>query len=113
MVLAELTSGVSEALEQPANGGIELAHSHGRAGETDLAQSGADDVLAGEKRGAASSARLLAVILEEANAFLADTVDVRRFVTHQAVTVSTDVGDADVIAPDNKDVRFLRLSLRE
>ena len=56
VVLSELTSGVSEALKQPANRGIKLAHSHRRAGETDLAQSGPDDVLASEKRGAARGA---------------------------------------------------------
>ena len=39
--------------------------------------------------------------------FLADAVDARRFVAHQSVTVGTDVGDADVIAPDDKNVRFL------
>ena len=37
VVLAELSGGVSEALEQTADGRIELAHAHGRAGETDLA----------------------------------------------------------------------------
>ena len=54
---------------------------------------------------------LLAVILEETNAFLADAVDVRRFVAHQAVAVGADVGDADVVAPDDEDVGLL--SLRE
>src|SRR5882672_2140876 len=112
MVLAELSGGVSQALKQPANRGVELAHSHGSAGETDLAQSGPDDVLASEKRGATSGARLLAVVLEEANAFLANAVDVRRFVAHQAVTVGADVGDADVIAPDDEYVRLVR-ALRE
>ena len=37
VVLAELAGGVAEVLEQPADGGVELAHAHRRAGEADLA----------------------------------------------------------------------------
>ena len=57
VVLAELAGGVAEALEQPADRGIELAHPHRRAGEADFRQPGADTVLAGEKRRAAGGAR--------------------------------------------------------
>ena len=81
----------------------------GAPGKPTLRQSGADDVLAGEKRRAAGGAGLLAIVLEETNALLADAVDVRRFVAHQAVAVGADVSDADVVAPDDEDVWFLRL----
>ena len=85
VVLAELARGVAEVLEQAADRGIELAHAHRRAGEADLAQAGADDVLAGEERRAAGGARLLAVVMKELDAFVGDAIDVRRLVAHQAV----------------------------
>ena len=40
---------------------------------------------------------------------LRDAVDVGRFVAHQAVAVGADIGDADVVAPDDEDVRLLCL----
>ena len=69
VVLAELAGGIAEVLEQAADGGIELAHAHRGARETDLGQAGAEAVLAGEKRRAAGGAALLAVVVEEAKAF--------------------------------------------
>ena len=106
VVLAELAGGVAEVLEQAADRRIELAHAHRRAGEADLGQAGADAVLAGEERRAAGGAGLLAVVVQEAEAFLGDAVDVGRLVAHQAVAVGADVGDADVVAEDDEDVRL-------
>jgi hypothetical protein len=105
MVLAELPSRIAEVLEQSADRRIELAHAHRRAGEADLAQSGADDVLAGQEGRTARGARLLAVIVQAHDAFAADAVDIRRRVTHQAVRIGADVRDADVVAEDDEDVR--------
>ena len=50
--------------------------------------------------------RLLAVVVEEADALLGDAIDVGRLVAHQAVAVGADVGDADVVAEDDEDVGF-------
>jgi hypothetical protein len=113
MVLSELARGIAEALEQAPDGRIELAHAHGCAGETDLAQSGPDDVLASEKRGAAGRARLLPLVLKQTNSFFADAVDVRRFVAHHATAIGADVSEADVVAPEDEDIRFLGLTLRK
>ena len=107
VVLAELAGGVAEVLQQAADGGIELAHAHRRAGEADLGEPGANAVLAGEERRAAGGAGLLAVVVEEADALFGDAVDVGRLVAHQAVAVGADVGDADVVAEDDQDVRFV------
>ncbi len=106
VVLAELARGIPEVLEQPADRGIQLTHAHRRAGEAHLRQPGANAVLAGEESGAARGARLLAVVVLELDAFAGDAIDVRRFVAHQAVGVGTDIRDADVIAPDDEDVRL-------
>ena len=77
----------------------------GAPGKPDLGQPGANAVLAGEERRAAGGARLLAVIVQELDALAADAVDVRRLVAHQAVGVGADVGNADIVAEDDEDVR--------
>src|SRR5262249_18454448 len=80
-----------------------------------LREASADDVLAGEEGRAACGAGLLAVILQEANAFVADAIDVRRFIAHQSVAIRADIGDADVVAENDKDVGlggWVRLAAR-
>ena len=77
MVLAELAGRIAEVLQQAADGGIELAHAHRRAGEAHLGQPGANAVLAGEERRAAGGAGLLAVVVLELDALAGDAVDVR------------------------------------
>ena len=104
MVLAELPCGVAEVLEQAADRGIELAHAHRRAGKADLGKAAANAVLPGQERRAARGARLLAVIVQELDPLATDAVDVRRLVTHQAVRVGADIGDADIVTPDDKDI---------
>src|SRR4029450_3653128 len=106
VVLTELSGGVSETLEQTADGRIELAHSHGRAGEANFRLAGANPVLTGEKRRASSGATLLAVILEESDTLLGNPVDVGRFESHHAPVVGADVSEADIVTPYDKDVRF-------
>ena len=104
VVLAELPCGVAEVLHQAADGGIQLAHAHRRAGVAHLGESGADAMLAGQERRAACGARLLPVVVEELDAFAADAVDVRCRVAHQAVRIGADVRDADVVTEDDEDV---------
>jgi hypothetical protein len=77
------------------------------AGQADLRQARADRRLAGDEGGAAGGAALLAVPVGEDRAFLADAVDVGRLVAHHAHVVGADVELADVVAPDDQDVRLL------
>jgi hypothetical protein len=77
------------------------------AGHPDLAQTGPVHALAGDERRPAGRAALLAVGVGEAHALVGDPVDVGRPVTHQAVAVTAEVRDPDVIAPDHQDVRAL------
>ncbi len=111
VVLAELSRSVSEVLKQAADRRIELAHPHRRAREAHLGQPRANAVLSGEERGATGCAGLFAVVMKKANAFLRDAIDVGRFVSHQPITVRADVADADVVAPDDEDIRFFGLLL--
>ena len=54
---------------------------------------------------------MLAVVVSENNSFAGDAIDIGRLIPHQAVTVGTDVGNPDVIAPDDENVRLLRHNL--
>jgi hypothetical protein len=55
----------------------------------------------------ASGAALLAVGIGEKHSLVGNPVDVGREVAHQSAAVATQVGDADIVAPDDEDVRFL------
>src|SRR5208282_4625925 len=68
------------------------------AGYSDLRQTGADRVLAGDKGGTPRRAALLAVEIGECDALLANAVDIRGLVAHLPVAVVTDVPIANVIA---------------
>ena len=56
---------------------------------------------------APGGAALLAVGVGEPHPLVGDPVDVRRPVAHQPVAVAAQVGDPDVVAPDDEDVRLL------
>jgi len=107
VVLAELAGGVAKRLEQLSDGGIFLLQAHGGAGHADLGEARADRVLPRDETGAASGAALLGIVVGEGDAFLGDAVDVGRLVAHQAHAEMADVGDADIIAPQDQDVGFL------
>src|SRR5262249_29639501 len=67
--------------------------------------------LAGDERRASGRAALLAVPVGEAGALAGDAVDVRRLVPHDAAVVATRVEPANVVAPDDEDVRLLAILL--
>ena len=64
-------------------------------------------MLAGDEGGTSSSAALLAVILQEAEAFFGDTVDIGSLEAHDTLAVGADVGNSYVIAPDDQDIGLL------
>ena len=109
VVLAELAGRVAERLEQLGERRVCLGQTLGRARQADLGEAGADGRLPGDERRAAGGAALLAVPVGEQRALLGDAVDVRRPVAHHAHVVGADVELADVVAPDDEDVGFLRL----
>ena len=107
MVFAELAGGVAERLEQFSDGRVFRLKSDGSAGHSYFGQTGAQRVLAADEGCTSSGAALLPVVVGEGDAFLGDAVDVRGPITHHAPAEVTDVPDADVIAPENQNVRFL------
>jgi hypothetical protein len=106
VVLAELPGRVPQRLEQLGDRRIALLESDVHAGHADLAHAGAVDALAGDERRAACSAALLAVGVGEEHPLVGDAVDVRREVPHEPAAVAAQVRDADVVTPDDQDVRF-------
>ena len=100
MVLAELTGGVAERLQQLGDRRVLFLQTDGGARHADLGQAGADRILAADEGGAAGGAALLTVPVGERRAFLGDAVDVGGRIAHHALAVVADVPVADVVAPD-------------
>ena len=107
VVLAELAGGVALVLERAGDGDDFLVHADRRCRDADLRQAGAHHALPGDEGRPAGGAGLLTVAVGEHHAFLGDAVDVGRLVAHQTVRVATQVRDADIVAPDDEDVRLL------
>jgi hypothetical protein len=108
VVLAELAGRVAEVLEGRRDGRVLGPEAAVHPGEADLGQAGPVGVLAGDERRPTGGAALLAVVVGETHALVRDPVDVGRPVAHQAVAVAAQVADADVVAPDDEDVRLVR-----
>src|SRR4029453_6750755 len=68
-----------------------------------------DRVLAADEGCAAGRAALLGVIIGERHPFFADAVDVGGSVAHHALAIAADVPHADVVAPHDQDIGFVRL----
>jgi hypothetical protein len=112
MILAELPCCVALRFQQFSDGRIFGGQAFLCRGQTYFEQPGTQGTLPGDKGGAASGARLLAVIVGEDRALVGNAVDVGRAVAHHAAIVGADVPVADVIAHDDKDVGFLLLRRR-
>ena len=107
VVLAELGGHVALVLEQLGDGDIARLQAFLGAGQADLQHAGTEARLAGDEAGAAGGATLLAVPVGEHRALLGDAIDVRGLVAHHAVVIGADVEPADVVAPEDQEIRFL------
>src|SRR5690606_6705834 len=112
VVLAELPGRVAERLEELRDGRVLRLKADGGARHSDLGEAGAVAGLPGDERGASGRAAPLAVRIGELHALGRQAVDVARAIAHQPIAVAAQVGDADVVTPDDEDVgRLLRRSL--
>src|SRR4029077_18439917 len=107
----ELAGRVPERLEHLGDGWVFLLETERGPRQADLGQAGPQAVLAGDERRPARSAALLRVVVGEHHALLGHAVDVWRLVAHDPVRVSADVRLADVVAPNDADVRLLAVGL--
>lgn len=108
MIFAELSSGVAETFHDGCHRDVRLLPAFWCSGDADLGHTGANGNRAVDEGGAASRTALLAIVIGEKHAFFRNAVNVRRLVPHHATVVVADVLGADVITPDDEDVRFLR-----
>src|SRR5512143_2788756 len=112
VILPELAGGVAEWLEQFGNGRVFLLQAHTGGRQSDPAQSGAKDALAGDERRPTGCAALLRIIIGEEHAFLRYAINIRRAVAHQPPCVSAYVCLPDVVAHDDENVGPLLLFWR-
>jgi hypothetical protein len=68
--------------------------------------------LAGDECRTSCGTALLSIPIREEGAFPGDAIDVRRAIAHYTEVVGADVVPADIVAHDEKNVRFLRCHLR-
>ena len=109
MVFAELRGHVALRLEQLGNGDVTRHQAFLSAGQTDFQKAGAVAALAGDKARAPGGATLLPIPVGVKRPLLRDAVDVGRLVAHHPHVVAARIEPADVVAPDDEDVRLLRL----
>ena len=107
VVLAELAGRIALRLEQAGNRGILNHHSLFGTRQADLGETGTKDALTGNEGGTPCGTGLFTVVVGEGHPLLGDTVDVGGLVAHEAPGVVGDVGLADIISPDHKDVGFV------
>src|SRR5262245_5580928 len=106
VVFAELTSGITERLQQISDAGVFGPHAQRGTRDPDLAQAGAEYALPRNESGAACRAALLAVVVRKDHAFVGDPIDVRRPVSHHPFRVATQVGLPNIVTPYDKNVRL-------
>src|ERR1700761_6587751 len=70
---------------------------------------GPETGLTGNKRCPARRAALLAVRGRKAHALIRNAIDIGCSIAHQAIAVTTEIRDADIVAPNNQNIWFLRL----
>src|SRR5215469_17828105 len=107
MVFAELPGGVTKWLEQFGNRRVFLLQTLRGTRQTNFSEPCPDGRLACNKRGTSGGAALLPIPVREERAFVGNAIDVGRLVAHHALIVGTDVPVADVISPEDQDVRLL------
>ena len=107
VVLAELASGITQRFEHFCYGRILLTEAFLGTRQADLAKSCAEHTLTGNKGRTSGCTGLLTVIIGEDHALFCDAIYVWRFISHQATGVIGDIGLADIVTPDNKNIRFI------
>jgi hypothetical protein len=106
VVLPELAGRIAERLQELGDRRVLGRDPDLRTRYADLAQAGAVDALAGDEGRAPGRAALLAVRVGEPHPLGGEPVDVGRAVAHEAAAVAAQVGDSDVVSPEDHDVRL-------
>src|ERR1035438_7210967 len=105
VVLANLSGGVSERLEQFGDCWVFLLQSKRRTRQPDGQQARTKRMLPRNKRGTPRRAALLSIVIGEEPPFIGYAVDVGRAPPHHSVMVGTNIPNADIIGHNHKNVR--------
>src|SRR6516225_12104381 len=108
MILAELTSRVTQGLQKICDSGVFRLKAEFRARQAYLGQPGTDRRLSRDEGGPTGCTALLAIPVGEHRAFFGDSIDVRRAVAHDSMVVGTDIEPANIISPDDQYIWFSR-----
>ncbi len=111
MILAVLGGHITVVLEQSGNRRVFLRQALLGARQADFQEARAKRALPRDKGRTSGGATLLAIPVGEQRAFAGDAVNVGCLVSHHAAVVGAGVHPADVITPDDEDIRLV-LSLR-
>src|SRR6266436_1063237 len=109
VVLAELSSGVALLLEKVSNCRCPVGDPVCGTREADGQQARPERVLPQNEGRASCGAALLSIGVREQSSFFRQAVNVGGSVAHHAEVVGANIADTDVVAPNHKDVGFLRL----
>ena len=105
---------VALCLQQLGDRDVPVLETRVRTRHADLRETGPEYALPGDKSRTAGRAALFRVVVGELHALGGDPVDVWRIESRHAERTGTDVGLADVITPEDDDIRLagLRAALR-
>ena len=106
VVFTKLAGAIALGLEQFSNGGIFCLKASFGARQPHLAETGAEDALAGNEGSTTSGAALFGVVVNEATTLLSHTVNVGGLIAHQAIAVAAQIALADVVTPEDENVGF-------
>jgi len=106
VVFAKLSSSIALGLEQLSDGGIFRFKAGFSARQPHLAETGAEDALAGDEGRTTSGAALFGVVVDEATTLLGYAVNIGGLIAHQAIAVATQIALADVVTPEDENVGF-------
>ena len=112
VVLAELAGGIALRLQHFGERGILGLHAHRPPDHAYRGQACPDGIHARHERRTTGGAGWMRVMIAEHSPFLGNAIDVGCAVAHDTTTVNAQVGEADIVTPDDDDIGLLLLSLR-
>jgi hypothetical protein len=109
VVLTELTGGLVLSLQYFRKNGVVSLHAHGVPDHSQRLHACPDGIHSGHKVAMPGGARRMRLVIRDHRSFFRKAIDVRRAIPHHTAVVDAEVGEADVISPDDEDIRLLRL----
>ena len=107
VIFAELTGGITPGLEHLGDSDIPILDPQIGTGQAHFGQACAKPGLARDKGRAPRRAALVAVVVGKAHALFGNAVDIRRAIAHDPVAVGADIGNADIVAPDDQNIGLI------